>query len=278
VKRLLCGLICMAFLVRASSPQAAAPKAGSSHPAVRVFYRGKGADRDVRRFQKFLEIALEDYDITLSDSARDADATANVELSRGEKTEYLYTPLVWMEFTSQAGGNYMAKSCSSVSTSDSVFKEPINVISRITFPQDWKKHERLAVYIDESAVKALTPLLPALTEGLSSGGHHITNVRAGADVVLQHIRVQNLAVPMRTKVLSITFEVLDRGGARFFYTSGKGATELTYLGADPGIKLENIPCSPTFTTFWNDNDGTWREARSIAKAIREHFDKATHSN
>ena len=69
----------------------------------------------------------------------------------------------------------------------------------------------------------------------------------------------------------------DRQSNRPFMT-GRTSGDVTYMGVDPAVKLENLPCRMTVENFGQENDGAWQSARSIAKDIRKHLDKAAHSN
>jgi len=242
-----------------------------------VFFRGKGPDRDVRRFQKFLEIALDDFNMSRTESARDADITVNMDITREQKTEHLYAPVVWITITSVNHEEYVLKSCNVVSTNNSIFNEPIKLLM-VSLPGAWKKHNsRLAVYVDDLQVKGSRELLPTVKQGLIENGYQIAQARASADAELQSIKLQKLAIPMQTIIVHRSYEVFDRQSNRFSYSTGT-SSDMTYIGVEPGIKLENLPCVGTVEHFAVDSEGAWRDARNIAKNIRTHLDKAAHSN
>jgi hypothetical protein len=264
----------------ATIPQAAPSRLQSSKSqGARVFLRGKGPDREVRRFQKFLEIALDDFDMTRTDSVRDADMTVNVDITREEKTEHLYAPVVWIAFMSNDHQEYVLKSCNVVSTSNSVFDEPIKSIEQIRLPAAWKKRKsHLAVFVTEPEAKGMKDLLPTVQHSLTENGYQITQVRSDADAELQSIKLQKLAIPMKAVTVRRSYEIFDRQSSRFSYTTGTGSADVTYIGVEPGIKLENLPCAVTVEHFAVASEGAWQDARTIAKSIKTHLDKATHSN
>ncbi len=278
MKARLCGLIGLLAIACAMVPQAASGFQSAKSQGAKVFFRDKGPDREVRRFQKFLDIALDDFDLTRTDSARDADITVNVDITREDKTEHLYAPVVWIAIMSNDHQEYVLKSCNAVSTSNSIFDEPIRSIEQIKLPAAWKKRKsRLAVFITEQEAKGMKDLLPAVKQSLTENGYQITQARSDADAELQSIKLQKLAIPMKAVTVHRSFEIFDRQSSR---SSGMGAGsgDVTYMGVEPGIKLENLPCAGTVEHFAIDSEGAWRDARTIAKTIKIHLDKATHSN
>ena len=277
MKAILCWLIGLTVIACATVPLAVSGVLQSQSQGAKVFFRAKGPDRDVRRFQKFLEIALEDFNMSRTESARDADITVNMDITREQKTEHLYAPVVWIAITSVDHQEYVVKSCNVVSTSNSVFNEPIK-LTTVSLPGEWKKHSsRLAVYVDDQQVKGSTELLPMVKQGLIENGYQIAQGRATADAELQSIKLQKLAIPMQTVIVHRSYEVFDRQSNRFSYSKGT-SSDMTYIGVDPGIKLENLPCAGTVEHFAVDSEGAWRDARNIVKNIQTHLDKAAHSN
>jgi hypothetical protein len=279
VKARLCVLVGLTVIACAVVPRAASSGLQSLQgQAAKVFFHGKGPDREVRRFQKFLEIALDDLDMTRTDSARDADMTVNVDITREEKTEHLYAPVVWITVASADHQEYSLQSCNVVSDSTSIFDEPIKSLEAIKLPDEWKKRGRhFAIYMNDAEIQGFKELVPLLRRKLMDENYQITQARGEADAELKSIKLQKLAVPMRAVTLHRSYEVLDRQSNRFFYTVGSGSSDVTYKGVEPGIKLENLPCGRTIEHFAVDYDGAWRDARDIAKNIRKHID-AAHSN
>jgi hypothetical protein len=275
------GLWCLiAFFLMgcAANPHAAGGETPGKQIA-KIYFEGEGPERDVKRFQKFLQIAFDDFGLAPTDSARDADATIKMRFSHEDDTEYLYSPVVWMTFISLDHQQYVEKSCNTVSTQTSVFDEPIKYLSKVTIPAKWKKRNpRFTIYINDQEVKGHKELLPTVNQSLTQDGYQIARQPANADAELQSIKLERQAVPMRTSVFYRHYEVFDRQSKLFYSTSGKGASNITHLDPEPGIKTENLPCGSTVKNFGADNDGSWGDARDIAKAIREHLDKATHSN
>jgi hypothetical protein len=246
----------------------------------KVYFHGEGSDRDIRRFQKFLAIALEDYDMVLTDASRDADATVKVGIKRKDDSGYLYTRLLWITFGSHDGQQFVSKSCGAVSTSDSVFKEPITYVP-VEFPVNWTKdHPYYAVYVNDTDLKGFEDLLPYLKQELAYKNYRLVKSRAEADGELKRLQIQKLAIPMVTRNLYIDYEVLDKNFNRVSFTSGKGPTSVVYAGAQPAIKLGNIPCQRMIETFSADaSDGFWDKAHRIVGEIQEHIRKTeTHSN
>jgi hypothetical protein len=278
VKARLFGLMGLVLIACATVRHAASVQSAKSQGA-KVYFRGKGPDRDVRRFQKFLEIALDDVGLTRTDSARDADITVEMDITREDKTEHLYAPVVWIAITSNDHQEYVLKSCNMVSTSNSVFDEPIKSIEPIRLPSAWKKqNSHLAVFLNEPEAKGMKYLLPAVKQSLTEGGYQITQTRANAEAELHDIKLQKLAIPMKAVTVHHSYEIFDRQSSRFSYARGTGSDDVTYMGVEPGIKLENLPCAGTVEHFAMDSEGAWRDARTIAKNISIHLDKATHSN
>ena len=259
----------------------AAPSAGETQgkQIAKVYFHGEGPERDVKRFQKFLTIALDDFGMAPTDSSRDADATIKMRFSNEDDTEHLYSPVVWMTFTSLDHQEYVAKSCNTVSNAYSVFDEPIKSLSKVTLPAGWKKRNpRLAIYINDQEVKGPKELLPTVNRSLAEDGYQITQKRADADAELQSIKLQKQAVPMRTSVFYRSYDVFDRQSHLIVGTLGKGNRSITHIGVEPGIKTDNLACASQVQNFGIDNDSSWGDAHDIAKAIRQHLDKATHSN
>jgi hypothetical protein len=245
----------------------------------KVYFRGKGPDHEVRRFQKFLEIALDDVGMTRTDSARDADITVEMDITREDKTEHLYAPVVWIAITSNDHQEYVLKSCNVVSTSNSIFGEPIKSIEPIRLPTAWKKrNSHIAVFLDEPEAKETKDLLSAVKQSLAENGYQIAQNRANADAELHDIRLQKLAIPMKAVTVRRSYEIFDRQSSRSSYARGTGSGDVTYMGVEPGIKLENLPCAGTVEHFGVDSDGAWRDASTMVKIIKTHLDKTTNSN
>jgi hypothetical protein len=270
-------LMSLLAMVCASHSQANLSGAQPSKGA-KIYFHGKGPDREVRRFQKFLDIALDDFDMVRTDSAQDAAASIAMEITREEKTEHLYTPVLWITIASNDRQEYTLKSCNSVSNNSSIFTAPIQSIDKATLPDDWKKRGRhLAIYVKDSEIKGMPELAPSLIASFKEGGYEIAQERARADAELQSVKMQKMAIPMRSIVVSRSYEISDRQSNRPF-TTGRSSGDVTYVSVDPAVKLENLPCRSTVETFGQDNDSGWRIARNIAKDIRKHLDKAPHSN
>jgi hypothetical protein len=131
-------LMSLLAMVCASYSQAN-PSGMQPSKGAKIYFHGKGPDREVRRFQKFLDIALDDFDMVRTDSARDAAASIDMEITREEKTEHLYAPVLWITIASNDHQEYTLKSCNSVSDRNTIFNEPIESIEKPTLPVDWKK-------------------------------------------------------------------------------------------------------------------------------------------
>ena len=266
----------LVLMACAAAPQTPSPGASSGSSLAKIFFKASGPERDVKRFQKFLDLAFDDLGMTLVDSVRDADATINMEIEREDKTVYLYAPVVWLTFVSAGNERFIASSCNTVSDNQSVFEEPIDSFSTIKLPSVWKKRgAHFVIYFNEPDIKGTKMPIPALKQGLAEDGYQITDAPAGADARLANIRLQRLSIPMQGTVVKRRYEVFNRQSKLMF--SGSGSGEVTYKGVDPGIKLEVLPCNDTVKTFGRDSDGTWREASRIARSVRENLDKV-HSN
>lgn len=261
-----------------ASHSQAVPSGTQLSKGAKIYFHGKGPEREVRRFRKFLDIALDDFDMTRTDSARDAATSIDMEITQEEKTEYLYAPVLWIAIASNDRQEYILKSCNSVSTSNSIFTDPIQSIQRATLPEGWKKRgSHFAIYVNDAEIKGMRELAPVLKRSLKEDGYEIAQERARADAELQSVKMQKLAIPMRSIVVSRSYEISDRQSNRP-YSTGRGSGEVTYVSVDSGVKLENLPCRINVETIGQDNDGAWRIARSIAKDIRKHLDNAAHSN
>jgi hypothetical protein len=270
-------LMSLLAMVCASHSQAN-PSGMQPSKGAKIYFHGKGPDREVRRFQKFLDIALDDFDMVRTDSARDAAASIDMEITREEKPEHLYAPVLWITIASNDHQEYILKSCNSVSTSNSIFTAPIQSIEKATLPEDWKKRGRhLAIYVKDAEIKGMPELAPSLIASFKEGGYEIAHERASADAELQSVKMQKMAIPMRSIVVSRSYEISDRQSNRP-YSTGRSSGDVTYVSVDPAVKLENLPCRMTVETFGQENDGAWRSARNIAKDIRKHLDNAAHSN
>lgn len=255
----------------------APPAGGSPGPTAKIYFQGEGSERDLKRFQKFLDIALDDYGMAQTGSSKDADVTVKMHLSHEEETQNLYAPVVWVTMASRDHEQYIFKSCNSVSTATSIFDEPIKDLVSFKFPDTWKpRNGRMAVYVNETEVKGLQTLVPEVKKQLADDGYRVTQARGDADAELQSIKLQKLAIPMRTAITNRAYELLDRNAKRF--QSGQGFTDVNYIGVVAGINVANLPCRTTVETFHNSPDRSWDVAHTIAQRIREHLDEASHSN
>ncbi len=252
-----------AFAVRPFKDAPAAPQP-------KVYLDIKGQERLAKRFAKFLEIALDDYNLQRIDSSRGADFTIRAEIKDQDGTKDLYAPLVHFILSSHNDKDRMVNLCSTVSTSESVYKDKLTFLPVTLPPEVVSKNPHLSVYIDQPSAKA-AELIPLLKKGLQDGNFKIALSPAEADAQIKDLQLQRLSVPMRVTNRSITFDVLDKD-SRFYYTSGSGYSDTFYI--EPTIKVEGLPCADTFLHFQDSTDNTsWRDAARIAKSIRERVDK-----
>ncbi|HKT52083.1 MAG TPA: hypothetical protein VJV96_17405 [Candidatus Angelobacter sp.] len=237
-----------------------------------VYFEGKGPDPLVRRFGRFLDIALDDYNLQKANSAKGADITIKARFKEDQESRDLYAPLIHFVLRSRDNKDQMVNLCNSVSTSESVFKEKINYLGNITLP-DSKRH--LSVYVDEASAKIPADLIVMLKKGLADSGYKVTGSPADADAQLKNLQLGRLAVPMRAETRSLEFEVFDRNATKFFYTSGSGTSDVRYLSPQPGLNLDKLPCWSTFENFQGETVETafWSEASRIAKTIRKHVNE-----
>jgi hypothetical protein len=260
----------------ATKPQAAPPEQAKS---AKVYYEGTGSDHDVKRFGKFLDIALDDYGLTRTDSATNADAVVKVQFEEKEEIASLYSPVVWATFTSRKGEEYIVKSCSSVSSGDNIFKQPIKYVGDVTLPVAWKKgQENLSIYIDEPALKDSAELVKVLKESLPEQHYRLVKTRSEADAELKSIVLQKFSAPERTIAHSHTYQIVDKESRRI--SSGTGNSS-TYLGLEKSVNVKNIPCGATMASYGNVSsyDSLWGEAKDMAKAIHKDINKeAANSN
>jgi hypothetical protein len=267
----------------ASRPSAAPPEAEAlKKRQLKVYFEGEGPEQDIHRFQKFLEIALKDSGLAATDSSRDADATIKMRFSHEQRTEHQYSPVVWITLASPDRREYVAKSCNSISTSNSIFDGPIKSLNPVKLPAEWKKRGPVpVVYMSDSEMHGAGELLSLVKQRFVEDGYRITGKRGEEDAALQSIQVQKLAIPMRVDAYHLDEEVLDRNWNRIMWSSGRerhepGTGFITYLGVEQGIKRENLPCKPM--TGQLGVDGDQQSARAIAEAIRRYFDGKAHSD
>lgn len=261
-----------------SAPAASGETAGQTG---KVYFQGSGPDREVRRFQKILEIALDDKHLQLVDSTKDADAVVKATIKIQEKTTYLHIPRFLATVVSNDHKRYELQECNSMSTSEEIYSHKVDYVP-FDLPPDWiQAHPHFAVYIDESKFKGHDELIAAFRKRLTEKGYRIANDASGSDGALSSIMMQRLDVPMSVLSRQIQFEVFDKDGKRYYYTSGGGSTDTFYLGVAPPFKLETLPCRQEIKGFRTMDmaDGSWREARGIAQTIRERIGKTiVHSN
>ena len=272
-------LIVSVFLTGCTTTQQAAPAEPEKN--AKVYYQGKGSERDVRRFRMFLDIALDDRGMAFADSTASADAVVKVQFRQEEGTKTLQAPVVWTTLVSRNGEEYVLRSCNGVSTSTSIYSQPVKYVDAIELPASWKlEHSPFAVYVDDNAFPGFEELLKAVKDRLAQHGYRVVKTRPESDGELKSIKIQKLAIPMRVLYSNRDYEVFDKDSKRFSYTSGKGFDDMTYLGVQPPIKQENLPCRQTLVGFGNNDsqDGFLFDANRIAKAIQEHFSKEAHSN
>ena len=280
MRSFLSGFMVGAFMVGCATNPHTAPSASElgKSQGVKIYFQGEGSDREVKRFQKFLDIALDDYGMARVDSAANADEIVKLQFKTQKGTAHLYTPLVWITLASRNDEEYLFKSCNNVSTDTTVFTEPIKYLDPVKIPANWKKtHPHFAVYIDESGFKSFEELVKLLEKKLVEKNYTVVRNRAEADAVLKSIKIQKLAIPMQTIDHTRSFRIVDqRSGSE--YMSGNGG-EMTYIGAEKSVKVENLPCGPMIQDFGHHtSDRSWDDASRIADTIQEHVGKAAHSN
>jgi hypothetical protein len=265
---LLCVVAC-AVAAGCNRGHSATP-AVSSAQAGKVFLRAKGPDREVQRFRKIWAIALEDHDLTSVDTADVADAIVKAEVIQEESTHDLYAPLVRVVLTSRKGENFVFQSCTTVSTSQDVYEEPV---TRINLPSNWKKeHPAIsALYIDQAGFKDSKNLVQLLIDPLQKQGYRLVSNLSEADAQLSSIKVERLAIPMRTVDRGVHYEVSDKSSRRFAY-SDSGMGSIAYMGPRDLID-PHLPCS--ISTFGDGGERYWSEATHIAKMIQEHLTQTT---
>jgi hypothetical protein len=263
----------------AGNPQAASPSNDQTkNQTVKVYFQGEGPGREVRRFQKFLEIALDDHGMVRVDSAAKADAVVKLQFNDKEEIAFLHAPVLWMTLSARNGEQYILKSCNTVSTSADVYAEPVKYVDIIKLPAKWERaYPRFAVYIDESSFKGSEEVVKRFKDRLAEQSYRFVKTNSEADAELKSIKVQKLAIPMNTISHSRHYEISYRDSDHVF-SSGNGS-DITYVGVEKSVKTENLPCWSTAETFGNNNDRFWADADMIAKRIQEQISKkAAHSN
>jgi hypothetical protein len=270
-------MICVFLTGCATKPQAPATKPGQR---AKVYYQGIGPEHDVKRFGKFLDIALDDYGLVQATSAAEADYVVKVELKTEESTRSLYSPVLWITFKSNKGEEYIDKACNTISTAEDIFTKPAEDWgAAVKFPAGWEKaNEKLAVYMDEPLLKDSAPLVNAVKKALLSESYRIVQSRAEADVELKSVSLQKLIVPEKVIVYSQNYDVSGKNSGSF--SSGKGGLPI-YIGLEDSVNIKNVPCGPSFASFGSVDKSApyWSDARQIAKDISERETKEVkHSN
>lgn len=260
----------------------APPTSGASAAQMgRVYFQGTGSDHEVRRFHKILEIALDDNHLQRVDSSKDADAVVKATINIEEKTTFLHVPRVLATVTSNDNKRYQFQQCNGMSTRSGSYSHTADYVT-FEVPQDWAQaHPHFAVYIDESKFKGHGDLIASFKKNLNEKGYKIANDPSASDGALTSIMMQMMDVPMSVLRRDIQYEVFDKNGMLYYYTSGRGATDTSYLGLTPPFKVETLPCSNQIKTYKavDMEDGSWQEARGIAKTISERIGKTiVHSN
>jgi hypothetical protein len=260
-----------------TKPQASALKPEKS---ARVYYEGSGSEHDVKRFGKFLDIALDDSGLVRADSAANADAVVKIQFKQEESTGRLCSPVLWATFISGKGEERTEKICNTVSSGENIFEKPVDDLGGpIKLPSNWSKASgKPAIYINDPAFKGSENLLSVLTKLLSSDNYRLVHSRAEADAELKSISLQKLVVPMRILIHSEDYEVFDKNSVRLFSSNGNSQT---YLGVEKSVNVANLPCGSQFDSFGRDDyqDPFWGNAHQIAIKIQEEISKqAAHSN
>jgi hypothetical protein len=255
----------------ATKPQAAPPEQAKS---AKVYYDGTGSERDVKRFEKFLETALGGYGLVRADSAANADVVVKAQFEEKEEIALLYSPVLWTTFTSNQGKDYTVKSCDSISDSESIFKDPVKSMNELKLPAPWEKASpKSAIYIGKPALKDSGELIRVLREALAKQHYRVVNIRAEADGELKSISVQKFIAPVHVMAHSLVYEVVDKDSKKFLYGNSGSRT---YLGLDKSINVGNMPCGSLFEMFgkWSGGKDPYDDdAKDIAKTIHEHISK-----
>lgn len=263
----------------ARNPQAAAPDPQlTKRQTIKVYFKLEGADRDVTRFQRFVDIALDDQGMTREVSAAKADAIVYVQLKEKEEQQsVVYVPVSFITFAAPKHEEYTLRSCNSVSNRKEA--EPFTYVDAIKLPADWKKaFPKLTVYIDESKVKGSEELIKALKARLAEAHYAVARSKSGADAEVTSVKVQTLSVPMRTMDRARHYEIRERPSDKPYSTMN--GTDTTWLGPNTSINLNNFPCGQAIATFGETGfvDSFWSDANSITKAIQKHITKNEPSN
>lgn len=277
---LCCGMIAACLIGCAGNPQAAPPDPPpATGQAIKVYFKVEGSDHDVKRFQRFVDIALDDYGMLRESSAANANAIVKVQLKEPEEKERdVYAPVSFVTFTSSPHEGFTVRSCNSVYGQKTT--EPMTYVDVIHLPSTWtKEFPHLSIYMDESRFNISEGLVKNLKERLAEAHYRVAKSKAEADAEVTNIKVQILTIPMRAMIRSRHYEIVDRESDQVYSTMN--GTDDFWLGPNTSINLKNFPCGQTIATFGQttSTDPFWSDASSIAKTIQEHSNKkAAHSN
>jgi hypothetical protein len=265
-----------------SKARTAPPSSGASAGQMgKVYFQGTGSEQETRRFQKILEIALDDNDLQRVDSSKDADAVVKATITRRETTTHIRVPRLLVTLVSRDNKKYELEECHGMSTADDIYSNKAEYVAPFELPQDWTAaHPHFAIYIDESKFNGYEELIASFKQRLMDKGYKVASEASASDGELSTIRMQRLEVPMRVMNREVEFVVFDKDGRRYYSNAAGEATDITYLGVEPPLKLETLPCREqvkSFKTF--DIDGSSRDAHGIARTISENIGKTVvHSN
>lgn len=179
-----------------STPAANLP-GESTHPqGLKIYLRAEGPDPLVKRFAKFLDIALEDHGFRRVNTPGEADRELLVSISERPGEESLFGDFMEADLVLKDGSPLKLKSCQRI-----VESFDTTSLDSLSIPYDWRKqHSSISTYYMGASGKEAE----AFAKGMSFTGYRPAS-RKDADIIVKRLNVRRAlmsgsAIQQRVKV------------------------------------------------------------------------------
>jgi hypothetical protein len=265
MKKILCGFVVSVLLVSLTLAygQSAEIRGRSKGKRIKnVFVSVKGPEQLAKRFRKFMDIALDDNNLTAVTDSASADAFIDVEITEETVQGNLYATVASAEFAHKKGDALQLNAC--VSVGDTHSDNP--QISHLYIPDALKKSDaRISTIWVADTIEGVDPYLIAmLKRELRDAEYKMPSNAADADVVLKSLKVHEepISIGILKKNIHVRAALLSESTA--FYNSNHPIN--TYKSVHQPISDSAKECLSTAETFGGPfGEPFWEAARRVAE-------------
>jgi hypothetical protein len=259
---------CSAICAKAQSPDLEV-RHSSSQPAKKVYVKYHGPERLTRRFSRFFEIAVDDYQIALASKPGEADARMEVTITEEDTHEMINGKILHAGLLLRGGEHTTLHSCQSTGTGSSSVDNNVlfGVLSASGLASELKKSrpEVKTVWVDPIKGNVDPVVIGAIKAELTKGDFRTAASAASADAVLRTmgITVEPIGISGTARHINIEISGVTNYSSK--------TSQVIYKTIDKDVPERFQPClndtKSYLTPRRNGTDEFWNSAAAAARAL-----------